>query len=317
MAVITPATERVTTVTAAQLASRIEIPTQLPPHYNDGQPMHHLSQSSIGLFYRCPEAFRRRYICGEKGPASGEMFLGSVVDKTLGHYHQTRLDTNELLPLDELQEFYRRTWQEQREREEADRGIDWSELHSQAAHEIGLEGIGVALKELVPQLGRPVAVQRKLEFALTPKCQWVVQGYIDLETEVEQLGQEHPTNLVVDYKVKGDPLQQNKADQDLQASLYLTGRWIEGNRAEAFWWPQLLRPGKNRSKIGSKITRTQRTVGQMRAVRMRIAQAANSIVASYERYGPERPWPFADPGSWSCSRKYCFAYDRCPGGAGL
>ena len=39
---------------AAQLAARIEIPRRLPPRY-DGQPLAHLSHSSVTRFWLCPE----------------------------------------------------------------------------------------------------------------------------------------------------------------------------------------------------------------------------------------------------------------------
>ena len=315
MALTVPANGTVAAISAAELASRIEIPIQLPPRY-DGEPIRHLSQSSIGLYQRCPESFRRRYICGEKGPSNGPMFLGSMLDKTLAHYYRTRIDTGEGPSLAELQQFYKETWPELREQEEGERGIDWSELRPEPAFEIGLGAIDVALTELVPKLGRPVAVQRKLEFSLTPDCEWVVQGFLDLETEAERPDAPEPTKLVVDTKVKRAPLQQNRADTDLQASIYLTGRWIEGNPAEEFWFAQLLRPGARRAKTGSKITATRRTPSQMRMTRMRIARVAEAIVASYERYGPERPWSFAEPGHWSCDARFCDHFRGCPAGAG-
>lgn len=315
MALTTPTREQPAAMTAAELASRIEIPTRLPPRH-DGTPLHHLSQSSIGLFYRCPEAFRRRYICGEKGQSTSFMFLGSVVDRTLSHYYQTQLESGELLAPADLQEFYRTAWKELVEHEEDDRGIDWAQLHPQVTHDVGLEGIGVALEQLVPQLGRPVAVQRTLEFALTPDCEWTVQAILDLETEVEQPGDERPSPLVVDYKFKGSALGQERANSDLQASLYLTGRWVEGRPADGFCFAQLLRPRKG-GKVGAKITQTRRTIGRMRATRARIAQAASAIVAMHDRYGPDDPWPYAEPDHWKCSRRYCDHWLRCAGGAGL
>ena len=32
---------------------------------------------------------------------------------------------------------------------------------------------------------------------------------------------------------------------------------------------------------------------------------------------PDEPWGFADPAGWKCSERYCEAWQRCPGGAGL
>ena len=62
--------------TAAELAARIPVPRRLPDRY-DGEPLRHLSPSSYSLWVSCPEAWRRRYIKGEKPPPSGSMFLGS------------------------------------------------------------------------------------------------------------------------------------------------------------------------------------------------------------------------------------------------
>ena len=62
---------------------------------------------------------------------------------------------------------------------------------------------------------------------------------------------------------------------------------------------------------------TQRTVGQLRAILARIAQAASQIAALYDRYGPDEPWGFADPSGWKCSPRYCSHFGRCPGGGGL
>ena len=62
---------------------------------------------------------------------------------------------------------------------------------------------------------------------------------------------------------------------------------------------------------------TRRTTGQLRGLLARIAQAASLICALHERYGPERPWGFADPSGWKCSPRYCSHHARCPGGAGL
>ena len=55
------------TITAADLAARIPVPTRLPKRY-DGEPLRHLSPSSYSLWVSCPEAWRRRYIKGQKPP---------------------------------------------------------------------------------------------------------------------------------------------------------------------------------------------------------------------------------------------------------
>src|SRR3954454_1590111 len=96
-----------------------------------------------------------------------------------------------------------------------------------------LDALAIILSELVPQLGRPVAVQRRLEFALAPGLEWTIQCHLDLET-LPDTDDDTVLPTVVDHKVKGTPVSQAKADRDPQASLYLAGRWLEGHPAHEF-----------------------------------------------------------------------------------
>jgi hypothetical protein len=122
---------------------------------------------------------------------------------------------------------------------------------------------------------------------------------------------------VVDYKVKTTPLSQHKADHDFQPAVYLAGRRLEGDPAAQFCFAQIAKPGARRKQIGASIVTTSRSTGQLRGALVRIAQVARQIVANYERFGPDEPWGFADPGGWKCSERYCEAWATCPGGRGL
>jgi hypothetical protein len=122
---------------------------------------------------------------------------------------------------------------------------------------------------------------------------------------------------VVDYKVKTTPLTQYKADHDFQPAVYLAGRWLEGDPADEFSFAQIAKPGPRRKEIAASIVTTRRSTGQLRGALVRIAQVARQIVACYERFGPDEPWGFADPGGWKCCERYCEAWRSCPGGAGL
>jgi PD-(D/E)XK nuclease superfamily len=301
-------------VSAAKLAARIPVPTQLPPRYG-GEPIRHLSHSSYKLWVTCREAWRRKYICGEREPTSGAMFLGSRVDDAVSLYYRRQL-AGEGLDLEQVKDAYRELWQQGIETEQEKRGVDWSDIHQQAAFEMGLEALDLTFGELVPKLGEPVAVQRQVEFTLAPGLEWSVLGYLDLETRGRAVTGEE-IERVVDYKVKGSPISEAQAHRDPQASLYLAGRWLQGNPAHEFCFAQLGKPGPKRRQMSVALRTTTRTVGQMRATLARIALAASEIVASYQRLGPYRPWGFADPTSWKCAAKYCTAWHTCPGGAGL
>jgi hypothetical protein len=300
---------------AAQLAARIQIPRRLPPRY-DGQPLQHLSHSSYTRFAMCPEDWRRRYMLGERAVPTGSMFLGRRVDDTISLYYQRLIDYGERLDLEQLKDAYRERWQADLDAERANLGISWEhELREERAFKLGLDAIELSFAELIPRLGEPVAVQRKVEYRLAPGLEWSVLCYLDLESRRPDGDALLPT--VVDYKVKTTPLTQFKADHDFQPAVYLAGRWLEGDPAAVFSFAQIGKPGPRRKEMAASIVTTTRSVGQLRGALARIAQAARQIVAFYERFGPAEPWGFADPSGWKCSAHYCDAWGSCPGGAGL
>jgi PD-(D/E)XK nuclease superfamily protein len=247
------------------------------------------------------------------------MFLGARVDDALTTYYRRRLDHGETLTHDQLHDAYRDHWTRELAAETAKRGVRWDdELDEPRAFTIGLEAISLTLAELVPMIGRPVAVQRELEYTLAPDLEWTIQGFLDLETlrETTEPGGE-PVPAIVDYKVKTTLHSQAKADSDPQAGLYLAGRWLTGQPAQQFCFAQIGKPGSRRKTMTSAFVITRRSIGQLRTTLARIAQAASQIAALYERYGPDEPWGFADPSGWKCSPRYCGHYARCLGGGAL
>src|SRR5205085_6391395 len=112
--------------TAAELAARIPVPRRLPERYDD-EPLKHLSPSSYSLWVSCPEAWRRRYIKGEKRSPSGSMFLGSRVDDALSAYHRWILEHGDRLAVDQLLDIYREQWPTELDAEQDKAGVGWEE----------------------------------------------------------------------------------------------------------------------------------------------------------------------------------------------
>ena len=178
--------------TAAELAARIHVPRRLPVRY-DGQPMQHLSHSSYTRFLLCPDDWRRHYLKGERTPPSAAMFLGGRVDDALSTYYRQLLEHGQTLSLDQLHDAYRDHWTRELAAEQAKRGVTWdAELDEPRAFGVGLDALALTLTELVPQIGRPVAVQRRLEYALAPDLEWNIQCYLDLETLRPARGRRRP-----------------------------------------------------------------------------------------------------------------------------
>jgi hypothetical protein len=306
-----------TAPSAAQLAARIQIPRRLPPRY-DGQPLQHLSHSSYNRFVLCPEDWRRRYMLGEKTAPTGAMFLGRQVDDAITLFYRHILDHGEHLSLDQVKDAFWDGWKAAAEGEREHLGIAWeTDLREDTAFKLGLDAVELTFTELIPHLGEPIAVQRKVEYTLASGLEWSVVCYLDLETPRPDADAGALVPAVVDYKVKTTPLTQFKADHDFQPAVYLAGRWLEGDPAAQFCFAQVAKPGPRRKEIGASIVTTARSKCQLRGALVRIAQVARQIVANYERFGPDEPWGFADPGGWKCSERYCEAWSSCPGGAGL
>src|SRR5450755_1733438 len=158
------------------------------------------------------------------------MFLGGRVDDAISTYYTRILEHHEQLTTVQVKDAYREHWQRELAAEQDKLGIQWDpELDEADVFEMGLQAIELTLAELVPKLGQPTAVQRKPEFPLAPGLglEWTIQCYLDLETlRPDEHGELHPA--IIDYKIKGSPLSQQKADHDPQAGLYLAGRWLEG-----------------------------------------------------------------------------------------
>ena len=189
--------------------------------------------------------------------------------------------------------------------EQAKRGVAWEpDLTEADAFQIGLDALAVTFAELVPRLGRPVAVQRKLEFAIAPELEWTVQCYLDLETirDTDTANRRPRSSTTRSRAARSRRPRPTSTRRPACTSPDAGSRASRRGRSR---FAQIAKPGARRKQISSALVTTTRTVGQQRATLARIAQAASQIHALYERYGPDEPWGFADPTSWKCSERYC------------
>src|SRR3712207_2703949 len=66
------------TAALAATEAPLTVPVRLPLR-SDGTRLTTLSASSLRLFWKCPERFRRRYLLREREPQRGPMVLGKAV----------------------------------------------------------------------------------------------------------------------------------------------------------------------------------------------------------------------------------------------
>jgi hypothetical protein len=280
-------------------APRLLAPIRLPRRL-DGQRLDHLSATSLAKFWRCPEAFRQYYLARVRGPESAELRRGWIVDAAIDAYFKYLLATGEPLPRRDIEDIYDAVWQ--RRIDDATVEIDWGDDTPAHVKETGLIGLRAYLTELAPTV-RPTTVQREFAFALAPELAWTLTGRLDIEDA---------DGDIIDVKVKKRHVAQADADSDPQPSLYLLERALTGRPAARFLYHSV-NPHAKQTK--TKIVPTRRSRAQLQAFVRRILATARAIDGLYRQFGPDGPWPLADPTHWSCSQRYCSAWATCPGGA--
>lgn len=170
-------------VTAGELADGLWeiVPVELPPRY-DGRPQQRISASSINAFALCPEAFRRRYLLGQRHPATPAMFIGRAVDETFNTVFRGMLDGSPALALDQVEDIYNDQFAAELVLANSRDGIAFDDdLGRDECFDIGRSLVQVMHERLLPVVGRPVSVQREFRLKLAPHLQWEIVGTMDLE----------------------------------------------------------------------------------------------------------------------------------------
>src|SRR4051794_2284582 len=287
--------------TAAADTPRLLAPVRLPERM-DGRRIEHLSASSLARFWRCPEAWRAHYLTRVRGPESAELRRGWVLDAAIEAHYRAILDTGQPLPRSDIEDIYAAAWQ--RRVDDASVAIDWGDDTPADVKDAGLVALRAYLADLAPTV-RPASVQREFAFALAPQLEWTLIGRLDLEDG---------DGSIIDVKVKKRHVAQADADSDPQPSLYLLERALAGRPAPRFLYHSV-NPTAKHAK--TKVVVTHRTRAQLQAFVGRILATARAIDGLSRQFGPDGPWPLADPTHWCCSVRFCAAWTTCPGGAGV
>jgi hypothetical protein len=256
---------------------RVDPPAVLPVDY--------LSLSSIKLFMRCPERWRRRYIEKEIEPSSGKMVLGSAAGAALAQHYGHQMESGEGFGQEQLLDEFSSEWEERTEREE----VAWGGESPGELKDSGAGALRVYHARFAPEV-EPVSVEREIELSW-PGVYWKVTGFMDLEDAAGR---------VRDYKM-GKRVSQADADADLQPTTYLAARRAEGNPAAGFTFDNMIR---NKTPTADVVS-TTRSELQLDLLTDRIFTIAREI----EWRCLTDTWSGAAPGTWFCST--C-GYRDCP-----
>jgi hypothetical protein len=268
------------------------VPRRLPLRSDDTRLMQ-LSVSSLALFWRCPERWRRRYLEREREPQTGPMLVGKAVGATVGAYFAARMAGEDLSAADAddlcRAEFDERLGQAGTELA----GDEPDELREQSR-----EALRAYLTELAPGV-RPVSVERRFELRFEG-AEWSLVGYLDVEDA---------SGDTIDVKVGAKHVSELRAERDPQPTAYELARRAEGQPEGSFVFHSVRR-GPIRSGERCLVVPARRSAKRLAAMEARIAQTAREIA----RCAESEDWPLSTPDGWWCAPGQCRFWSSCPGG---
>jgi len=180
----------------------------------------HLSPSSIQMFQRCGEQFRRRYIEGEIVPPGIAMIIGGSVHKAAETNHRQKLTSRVDLPGQDLRdvaetEFNARLkdgWRKEQEDDDPGKAKDKAMIMT-----------NIYRDSIAPTI-QPVLVEQEAAIDL-PGSDVRIVGILDVADDQK---------CIRDLKTAGRKKQQAEADTSVALTLYtvqyrmLTGEWPSG-----------------------------------------------------------------------------------------
>jgi hypothetical protein len=285
---------------APSLVDPLSVPVELPARrYGRRLRLQSLSPASLRAFEKCPEAFRRQYLLGEKVSPNLSMTLGSVVGDTLAHYFARQIAGRApgAAELDDLVlELFAAKIVETTLGPEDDPELGKAQCR---------EAVADYLVEIAPSV-EPVSVERRSSFSFNGEQQWRFVCYFDLECP----------QLLADHKFGRSTFKEERAYRDLQATAQTFMRWAEGNPAEfVFHAATRERPEEG---LRWQVVPAPRSIAQLLGFQRRVARVAR-LIAHLDATEPGE-WPLSADFGWWCAPRVgtdgCPHWERCPvGGA--
>jgi len=237
--------------------------------------VHHLSASSIGMLFRCPRQFERRYLHGEKERPGEAIVVGSFFHETLDHNYKQKVSTHSDLPMSEIIEYlHDAAIPRVLEEEGGVENIRWdSSLDTARADS---ERITSAYAHTVMPRIQPVGTEFKFEIDVED-VPVPILGYVDVWDE----------GRTIDTKTGKQSVSKVKPSWRLQGSLYAwaTGRPTEYHSISRAKTPKITTALESIDMIVP--TPSEKQAGHMSHL-FRLAAAQISFF--YAQYGKEG-WP--------------------------
>lgn len=251
-----------------------------------------ITQSILGMWYRCPQQVERRYFRGEIIPPGIAARRGSAVHKAAQINHQQKMMSLEDMPVDALQDAARDHYVKIVKEE----GVFIPKDEISATPRLLGEGLDAAVRltklyreSLAPTI-TPILVEEKLSL-IVPELPLPVEGTIDVLTEVLALP---------DIKTADKSKRQEDADNSFQLTIY--SRLVNEKVGQ---WPSKisLEVLVNNKEPKHQTLETRRGPADFGALIPRIEIMLKQMEAGL--------FPPCDPGSWMCQAKFCGYFWTC------
>ncbi len=251
----------------------------------------YLSFTQISMFLRCPRQYEQRYILKKKTPPSGAMVLGRVWHKALELNYRQKIDSQQDLPLGDMQEYFAAQF---------DEVLKTEEVAFEPAEKPGKlkdQGVGIvaAHHQAIAPAVRPLLVEEPFTVDLGEDFPFDLYGIWDL---VERDG------TIVDNKAYGRAPAQDALDKDLQFTAYALGYRATKGAVE---------PGLRMDAVIKNVKpkavqlHTRRTNDQCRWFLGLVEQVGKAIKSGSF---------FPNPNGWHCSERFCGYWHSCMGQKG-
>jgi hypothetical protein len=258
----------------------------------------HLSASQLTMLQRCPEQWRRRYLCGEVERPGAAMVWGAADHYAHEQNFRQKIDSRVDLPVDDVKDAFADGLDRAIERNGGLSEIAWGDDDPADVKDKGVLLVEAYHRQVSPTV-QPVQVEQRFEARILGVPVPIV-GYIDLETATA--GIERKT-----AKAKVSTIKPGWRIQGLlyQSVIRKPVDWHVSTKTKTpgVWTPELA-PGLRLEPNPAMVNATGRLVRNL----------ATMLLAFYDTFGPDDPWPGAITHDWAC--QYCGYRKNCDWWAG-
>ena len=254
----------------------------------------HISATQLGMYWRCPAQYERRYINGERVPPGIAAILGRGVHGGAEHNGRQKIESHEDLPAPQIVEAAVAAFEASvagdgfsLTPEEAERG---PQVVEGEAKDKTAQLAAIYAEEQAPDY-QPIEVEHTTRIVF-PNATHDLLGITDLRDDKKR---------VVDYKTAAKKPSAGAADTSVQLTIYSAAYQVDHGEP----------PGGVRLDVLTKTKTPKRHVVETTRTRADYQVLANRVNATLDAIA-KGSFPPADPESWMCSVKWCGYARTCP-----